>query len=223
VDPKVRIVYALLILNFLIVATAWAQPYSRVDVGLFSQNDTSGWEVREFKGATDYSLKRVDGKLVLAADSRQSASAYYKKIRVDLDKTPILNWSWRKEQSIDPGNELDKNGDDFVARIYVVKNGGILWWRTIALNYVWSYRHKRQDTWNNPFAGDKSKMIAQRDASDPQATWFHEKRNVAIDFKKILGKDIRQIDGIAIMTDSDNSGLSARALYGDIFFSGSEA
>ena len=222
-DPKVRIVYALLILNFLIVATAWAQPYSRVDVGLFSQNDTSGWEVREFKGATDYSLKRVDGKLVLAADSRQSASAYYKKIRVDLDKTPILNWSWRKEQSIDPGNELDKNGDDFVARIYVVKNGGILWWRTIALNYVWSYRHKRQDTWNNPFAGEKSKMIAQRDASDPQATWFHEKRNVVIDFKKLLGRDIRQIDGIAIMTDSDNSGLSARALYGDIFFSGSEA
>jgi len=62
-------------------------------------------------------------------------------------------------------------------------------------------------------------MLAQRDASDPQGTWFNERRNVVRDFKRLHGKDIRRIDGVAIMTDSDNSGLSARALYGDIFFS----
>jgi hypothetical protein len=62
-------------------------------------------------------------------------------------------------------------------------------------------------------------MLAQRDASDPEATWFSERRNVLLDFKRLHGKDIRQIDGVAIMTDSDNSGLNARALYGDIYFS----
>jgi hypothetical protein len=62
-------------------------------------------------------------------------------------------------------------------------------------------------------------MLAQRDASDPQGTWFHERRNVVLDFKRLHGKDIRRIDGVAIMTDSDNSGLNATALYGDIFFS----
>lgn len=62
-------------------------------------------------------------------------------------------------------------------------------------------------------------MLSQRDASDPQDTWFSERRNVAADFKQIFGKDFRQIEGVGIMTDSDNSGLSARALYGDIFFS----
>ena len=92
----------------------------------------------------------------------------------------------------------------------------------MALNYVWSYQHKRQDTWNNPFAGENSKMLAQRDASDTRGTWFSEQRNVAVDFKQLLGKDIRQIDGVAIMTDSDNSGLSASALYGDIYFSARE-
>ena len=194
----------------------------RQDVGLFSKNDTSGWETREFAGATNYSLALVNGKQVLEADSRQSASAFYKKVKVDLEKTPILNWSWRKEQSINPGNELDKKGDDFVARIYVVKSGGLFYWNTLALNYVWSYQHKRNDSWNNPFAGDKSKMLAQRDASDPQHKWFNEQRNVAMDFKQLLGKDIRQIDGVAIMTDSDNSGLSAKALYGDIYFSESD-
>jgi len=219
VDPKVYLVCQILILVWLLPATGWAQSDLRVDIGLFSKNDTSGWEIREFAGTTDYSFTLVDGQQVLVADSRQSASAFYKKIRVDLEKTPILNWSWRKEQSIDPGNEFDKNGDDFVARIYVVKSGGLFFWNTVALNYVWSYQHKRNDTWNNPFAGDKGKMLAQRDASDPQATWFKEQRNVAMDFKALLGKDIRQIDGVAIMTDSDNSGLSTRALYGDIFFS----
>jgi len=198
VDPKVYLVCKILILVWLLPATGWAQPGP---------------------GTTDYSLTLVGGIQVVVADSSQSASAFYKKIKVDLEKTPILNWSWRKELLIDPGNELDKSGDDFVARIYVVKSGGLFFWNTVALNYVWSYQHKRNDTWNNPFAGDKGKMLAQRDASDPQATWFKEQRNVAMDFKALLGKDIRQIDGVAIMTDSDNSGLSARALYGDIYFS----
>ena len=193
-----------------------------MEVGLFSQINVDGWKVKEFKGITSYYLTLVDGKRALAADSNQSASALYKKMTVDLSKTPILNWSWRKKLPINPGNELNKDGDDFVARIYVVKSGGILWWRTLALNYVWSYQHKKNQSWDNPFVGAKSKMLAQRDASDPQHKWFNEQRNVAMDFKQLLGKDIRQIDGVAIMTDSDNSGLSAKALYGDIYFSESD-
>lgn len=207
------------VLVYLLTVTTSAQPGERVDVGLFSQNDVSGWEIRNFAGATDYSLTLVDGKQVIVANSRQSASAYYKKIDVDLDKTPILNWSWRKENTIDPGDELDKNGDDYVARIYVVKTNGMILSTTIALNYVWSYQHHKNDTWGNPFAQENSKMLAQRDASDPEATWFSERRNVVLDFKRLHGRDIQQIDGVAIMTDSDNSGLSAIALYGDIFFS----
>ena len=210
------------VLVYLLTLTASAQPGERVDVGLFSQNDVSGWEIRNFAGATDYSLTQVDGKQVIVADSRQSASAFYKKIGINLDKTPILNWSWRKENTIDPGDELDKNGDDYVARIYVVKTNGINQSTTIALNYVWSYQHHKNDTWGNPFAQENSKMLAQRDASDPEATWFSERRNVVLDFNRLHGKDIRQIDGVAIMTDSDNSGLNATALYGDIFFSSAE-
>ncbi len=221
--PKLDLApWTLLALICLPPSTGSAQTNLRQDVGLFSRNDTSGWKIRKFSGSTDYSLISVDGQLVLAADSRQSASAFYKKVKVDLDKTPILNWSWRKEQPINPGNELDKKGDDFVARIYVVKSGGLFYWNTLALNYVWSYQHIKNDFWNNPFAGEKNKMLSQRDALDLKNVWFNEHRNVAIDFKQLLGKDIRHIDGIAIMTDSDNSGLSAKALYGDIYFSESD-
>ena len=216
---KWKIEFIALIFSYLLSVGAWAQPGERVDVGLFSKNDVSGWEIRNFAGATDYSLIQVDGKQVIVADSRQSASAYYKKIDIDLDKTPILNWSWRKENTIDPGDELDKKGDDYIARIYVVKTNGMNLSTSIALNYVWSYQHQKNDTWGNPFAQENSKMLAQRDASDPEATWFSERRNVVLDFKRLHGRDIRQIDGVAIMTDSDNSGLSGTALYGDIFFS----
>lgn len=219
---KVCIVWQLLILILLLPETVWAETNARVEVGLFSQINVDGWKVKEFDGITNYYLTLVDGKRALAADSNQSASALYKKLTVDLSKTPILNWSWRKKLPINPGNELNKDGDDFVARIYVVKSGGVLWWRTIALNYVWSYQHKKNQSWDNPFVGAKSKMLAQRDATDPSDTWFVERRNVAMDFKKLMGKDIRNIDGVAIMTDSDNSGLSAVALYGDIYFSASE-
>ncbi len=216
---KAHIVNIVPILICLWSVLAGAQESARVDVGLFSQSDTSGWEIRKYSGTTDYALTLFDGKQVLSADSRQSASAFYKKIKVDLDKTPILHWSWRKVRPINPGDEFDKQGDDFVARIYVIKSGGLFLWRARTLIYVWSYQHSKNDVWNNPFAGEKTKMLSQRDASDPQDTWFSERRNVAADFKQIFGKDIRQIEGVAIMTDSDNSGLSARALYGDIFFS----
>ena len=219
VDARMNLVWPLLVIIWLLPVKGWAQPNQRVDVGLFSQNDISGWEVRTFAGTTDYSVGPVDGRLVLIADSQQSASAYYKKIKIDLEKTPILNWSWQKLIPIDPGNEMVKKGDDFVARIYMVKIDELVIWDTLALNYVWSYQHHKNDVWDSPFAGKKSKMLSQRDASDPQAVWFTEKRNVLMDFKRLLGKEIRHIDGVAIMTDSDNSGLSARALYGDIFFS----
>lgn len=219
---KFCIVWQVLILIFLLPETVWSGRNARVEVGLFSQINVDGWKVKEFDGITSYYLTLVDGKRALAADSNQSASALYKKMTVDLSKTPILNWSWRKKLPINPGNELNKDGDDFVARIYVVKSGGILWWRTLALNYVWSYQHKKNQSWDNPFVGAKSKMLAQRDATDPSDIWFVERRNVVLDFRQLFGRDIKEIDVVAIMTDSDNSGLSAVALYGDIFFSAIE-
>jgi len=105
-----------------------------------------------------------------------------------------------------------------VARIYVIKKGGLLFWKTRAINYVWSFQHKKNDRWGNPFAGNKSKMLAQRDASDVENTWFYESRNVRQDFKRLFSENITAIDGVAIMTDSDNSAQKAAAFYGDIYF-----
>jgi len=63
-------------------------------------------------------------------------------------------------------------------------------------------------------------MLALRSSTDEAATWYQEKRNVAADLKEFFGTEIRYIDAIAIMTDTDNSGQETSAQYGDIFFSG---
>lgn len=208
--------FKILVISILITTKVYAE--TRVEIGLFSQQDIQGWKQKEFSGITSYSLKSHDKQSVLSADSRQSASAFYKKIRVDLEKTPILNWSWLKQLAINPGLETKKTGDDFVARLYVIKDGGFLFWKTLAINYVWSYQRSKGESWDNPFAGAHAKMVSQRDVESPGNTWLLEKRNVKQDFEALHGEKISHIDGVAIMTDSDNSGKVARALYGDIYF-----
>ena len=206
----------LILISICLMSSVHAQ--NRVDIGLFSQQNINNWQQKIFSAKTQYSLRLDNNQFVLLADSQQSASAFYKKISIDLEKTPFLNWSWSKQQSINPGVESVKAGDDYVARIYVIKDGGLLFWKTMSLNYVWSYQHSKFESWDNPFAESKSKMFALRDALDKSELWFSEKRNVYEDLKALTGKTIKTIDGIAIMTDSDNSGLSAKAFYGDIYF-----
>ena len=163
---------------------------ANVLVGAFSSSDTQGWESKSFAGTTQYNIVKGDEATYLRASSDNTASAFYRKVTVDLKQTPFLNWSWQKLNTLDPGDENTKTGDDFVARVYVVKDGGLFVWNTKALNYVWSYSHQAGDSWDNPFAGDKARMIAVRDEQHGEQEWFSEKRNVVEDFKQQFGLDI---------------------------------
>ncbi len=186
-------------------------------LGRFSETGLDGWQQKRFDGETRYRLLDPQRGWVEAV-SENAASALYLERKIDLERTPWLNWSWQKRLPIEPGDENLKTGDDFVARVYAVKKGGLLFWKTLAINYVWSAGHRKGDSWDNPFAGNNAKMLSLRDATDPAGQWFSEKRNLREDFRRLFGKELRYIDGIAIMTDSDNSGGRAEALYGDLYF-----
>ncbi len=195
-------------------STTWAG--DRLDIARFESGDLSGWEEQVFNGKTLY---RYDAaQRALRADSHASASGLVKKIRVDLQRTPYLNWRWRVPASLPPLDERSKAGDDYVARIYVVASGGVLFWKTRALNYVWSSSQPVGSLWPNAYTG-QVRMLAVRSGAADTGQWVQEKRNVLKDLQYAFGADIRYIDAVAIMSDSDNSGLSARAFYGDIFFS----
>lgn len=187
-------------------------------IGSFSTGSIEGWKNKEFKGQTDYHIEKIDGIRVLKAESKDAGSGLFYEQRIDLRATPFINWRWRIENRMVPLNEQDKSGDDFAARIYAVKSGGLVFWNTKAINYVWSASASKDKSWPNPFAGDHVMMTAVRSASDGTGTWYVEKRNLREDFKRLTGEDVQYIDAVAIMTDTDNAHGHATAYYGDIYF-----
>lgn len=188
-------------------------------LGEFSRNRLDGWEHKAFKGETRYQLQTLDGIVVLKAESHDTGSGLFKEQRIDLDKTPVLNWSWRVSNRLNGLNEQSKSGDDYAARIYVVVKGGLAFWQTKAINYVWSSNTAKDTVWPNAFAGDHAMMLALRGPEAPLNVWHSEKRNVRADLQKLFGEDLRAIDAVALMTDTDNSGGQVSAFYGDIWFS----
>ena len=180
----------------------------------FSPEQIVQWESKSFVGDTAYSVEfdKPLNQPVIRAESNKTASGLFYEKRIDLNKTPYLSWSWRVEKFPTLDNEKTKNGDDYAARIYVVVKDGWTILGTKAVNYVWSQQSATETAWPNPFAGDKAMMLAVQ-TGDNEGKWTTEKRNIKEDLKRLFGKEFRYIDGIAIMTDTDNSMSSAVSYY----------
>ncbi|TNF33023.1 MAG: DUF3047 domain-containing protein [Gammaproteobacteria bacterium] len=198
-----------------------------IGIGRFSAGELFGlghpstpegkvWDTHQFVGETGYQLVSLEGVTVLQADSRQSASGLIKKQRIDLEQTPWLEWRWRIANRLPAADETRKAGDDYAARVYVVIDGGLLFWRTRALNYVWANTSSQGRVWPNAFAGSNAMMMALRSSEHDTGVWYSERRNVRDDLRQVFGEDIRYIDAIALMTDTDNGGGEVIAWYGDI-------
>lgn len=188
----------------------------RVELSRFAQGDMSGWKSKVFAGATRYTLQSADGKAALRADSRAAASGLYREIKVDLGKTPILHWTWKIDHVLPGADERTRAGDDYPARVYVVFSQG-LFWRTRAINYVWSNRQPLGSSWPNAFVGN-ARMVAVESGSSRAGTWVSERRDVRADYRRLFGADPGGADAVAIMTDTDNTGTTATAWYGDLWF-----
>ncbi|MGH8476587.1 MAG: DUF3047 domain-containing protein [Methylococcales bacterium] len=186
----------------------------------FSQADLDGWEPERFLGETVYRFTQEASKgTVLCAESHAAASGLIRKIQVDLTRTPYLNWSWKIDQVLVRHDEKTKQGDDYPARVYVIIHGGVFFWQTKAVNYVWAGRARAESIWSNPYAGDNVKMIAVESGNSRKGLWQSEKRHVIEDLERAFGEPLTHIDAVAIMTDTDNTKARAQACYGDIFFS----
>jgi len=186
-------------------------------IGDFSHGRLDGWKERIFSGRNQWRLIHENGLAFLRAESRRTASAWYRAIRVDLRRTPWLHWRWRVPKPSGAANERAKSGDDFAARIYVVISGGVFFWRARALNYVWASHAPIGASWPNPFT-HRAIMVAVDSGQHHAGQWREHRRNILKDCRRLLGQDITHIDGVAIMTDTDNAGGAARADYGDIWF-----
>ena len=201
----------------LTVATLAGAANEPLIVGRFSASDLKGWQTKAFKGETRYAFDDQSGRRALGAVSQGTASGLYREIRVDLNRTPWLNWSWRVDQVVDGVDERSKAGDDYPARVYLVVSGGAAFWKTRSLIYVWSSNQPVGATWNNAFTNN-ARVMALRSGGRDAGRWVSEKRDIRADFRQLFGEEIDAVDAVALMTDTDNSGQSAAAWYGDLYF-----
>ncbi len=183
----------------------------------YSPEALLGWQVKAFAERTLYQLEvSADGTRLQANCQAGQASALYIEQPIDLTKTPILSWSWAVSGVYDGVDETSRGGDDYPVRVYVVKDGGLLPWRTLAVNYVWSSAQPVGTHWPNAYTGN-AQMLALRSGAPAEAgSMLSEQRNVREDFLILHGEDLQQIDGIALMTDCDNAGQPVTGWYGAI-------
>jgi hypothetical protein len=200
---------------------------TNINLTSLNNNGVKRWETKVFTGDTVYSIGEYEGRLALKALSNHAASGLVLQKKIDLTKTPYLNWSWLAKKQLLGLDERSKSGDDFVARIYVVIDGGFLFWKTQSLNYVWSSNQEIGLVWDNPFAGSNVKMMSIQGKQSKTGQWYEEKRNVYQDLIDTLGDKgsaeanldaYQYIDIVAIMTDTDNSETDAESYYGDLVF-----
>ncbi|WP_167527586.1 DUF3047 domain-containing protein [Desulfosarcina alkanivorans] len=212
-----------------------------IHVGRFSQMapgaPLTGWEPMTFSKITShtrYALVEDNGRTVLRADSRASASGMVKKVDLDPADCPVLTWEWKISNTISKGNVKQKSGDDYAARIYITfardpghlsffqraRTGAIkmLYGQTppeAALAYVWGNRAEVGSVHPSPYT-DRLQLIVVESGPDHLDRWRTARRNIADDFERAFGTDPPRISGIAVMSDTDNTGESATAWYGDI-------
>lgn len=188
-----------------------------VMIGRFSEGDLTDWQNKSFQGETRYRFDSRTGRRALLADSQGTASGLYREIKIDLNRTPWLNWSWRVDRVLSGVDERTKAGDDYPARVYVVVSGGAAFWKTRSLVYVWSSHQPVGAIWHNAYTSNV-RVMALQSGTKNAGHWVSEKRNIRADFQQLFGDAIDSIDVVALMTDTDNSNQSVSAWYGDLYF-----
>ncbi|RMH22653.1 MAG: DUF3047 domain-containing protein [Gammaproteobacteria bacterium] len=192
-----------------------------ISLGLFSQGQRTGWEEKSFAGHTHYSLiaDRETGHRVLQAISKGTASGLLLEREIDLNQTPWLEWSWKVVDSSllkQAGHDEHlKSGDDYAVRLYVIISDPPFFWRTRALNYVWSANQPVGTVWPSPYT-ENSTLIAVESGTENIGIWRSYRVNLRQDIKRYLGMKGDKINAIAIMSDSDNTKTDNTVLFGDI-------
>ncbi|MBD1169213.1 MAG: hypothetical protein CNB21_00850 [Pelagibacterales bacterium MED-G39] len=192
-----------------------------VKVFEFSKTELSQLKVRKVRGAdnkTVYSIGSNENGNYLKAVAENAGSGLGKEIKIDLNKTPFINITWKIEQDLSGINEKTKKGHDFAARVFAVKKTGATPLSNRAINYVFSSNVEVGENWPSPYT-KKSIDNVLSTTKENLNKWVTVKANVKEDFKKFHDLNVDELDGLAIMSDTDNSKLTSVAFYQNIYFS----
>ena len=213
-----RILFKLIFVTALFQTTLYAED---IKVFEFTDKELSELTVRKVRGAdnkTAYSVGSDENGNYLKAIADNAASGLGKEIKIDLNKTPFINITWKIEKDIPGIDETAKKGHDFAARVFVIKKTGATALSNRAVNYVFS---SNQEVGSNSPSPCTKKSVDNVLATTKTKLneWVTVKANVKEDFKKFHNLDVNELDGIAIMSDTDNSKKKSITYYQNIYFS----
>jgi hypothetical protein len=220
-----------------------AQVDTVIEVGRFSANDPGaglpqGWKPLTFKNipkSTTYELVKNGEHVVVKAVSDASASGLTKEVRIDPKEFPIVRWQWKVDNLLKTSDVTRKDGDDYPARLYITfeydpdkvsvgkklkyKAGRVLFGDIPigAINYVWERKAPVGAIIDNAYT-DFVKMVVVESGPQKLGVWTDESRNIYEDYKNAFGEEPPLINGVAIMSDTDNTKERVTAYYGDIVF-----
>tara|TARA_B100000579_G_scaffold285758_1_gene236821 strand:- start:360 stop:1001 length:642 start_codon:yes stop_codon:yes gene_type:complete len=184
----------------------------------FTNEELLKLKVKKIKKLTKYSLGSNEKGNYLRAEAKGTASGLGKELKINLNKTPFINITWKVEKDLPGINENAKKGHDYAARVFVIKKTGNTALSNRAINYVFSSNLNVGSYSASPFT-KKSIDYVLSTTTVNKNEWVTVKTNVKEDFKLLHGLDVSELNGVAIMTDTDNSKLIAISYYQNIFFS----
>ena len=207
-----------IIIFLIVINTSLA---NEVKVFDFTQTELSELQVRKVRGAdnnTIYTVGSNENGNFLKSVADNAASGLGKEIKIDLDKTPFINITWKIENDLSGIKENSKKGHDYAARVFVIKKTGATPLSNRAINYVFSSNNDVGSNWPSPYT-KKSIDNVLASTKNNLNEWVTVKANVKEAFKRFHDLDVSELDGLAIMSDTDNSKKKSIAYFQNIFFS----
>ncbi|WP_255538046.1 DUF3047 domain-containing protein [Polynucleobacter nymphae] len=197
----------------------------------------NGWNfyrIAPYKKNTLYRLENYQGKTVLSANSKTSASGLAVKLRPRPANNLWLQWEWKALSAIPEADNAERYHDDAPLRILVAFDGNksklplkekmnfemanLISGQEMpyaTLMYIWSGKSPVDTIISNAHTS-RIKMIVVDSGWENLSTWHKHQRDLAADYKRAYGEAPGEVIGIALLTDTDNTKSETRAIYGDI-------
>jgi len=184
----------------------------------FTKEEMKTLQVKKVKGKTTYTFGLNENGNYLKAEAEGKASGLGKEVIINLLKTPFINITWKVEKDLSGIIENSKKGHDYAARVFVIKKTGATALSNRAINYVFSSNNLVDENWASPYTKKSIDYVLSTTKKNLDE-WVTVKANVREHFKKFHDLDVKELNGVAIMTDTDNSKLKAISYYQNIYFS----
>ncbi len=217
-------------------ADANVAPFSTGNPGAAPADPWRATRLPKVPRETRYVLVHDAGTTVLRAEANASMSGLSQSVRIDPKANPVIEWRWKVSGVLAKSAFGTKAGDDFAARVYVLfdydtaklpfgtrmklKLARAMYGEavpTAGLCYVWDSKAPVGTAAWSAYT-DRLRMIVVTSGAAQAGQWVTVRRNVAEDFKVAFGEDSPAISGVAIATDTDNTGEAVTAWYGDVRF-----